>query len=270
MWHLEHSELKQGNAAVQQFCRKNKTQLCNWLLREHHCPPEELGNLYSAVLKQLKTAVPTGEVHSETYIWEVFSTISIKILRKREKLMSKNFGLTEAAFEELKSALQAGDRSLFEKVFLGNFEGTVLFLIKKHGIQRADAYDISMEALLLFYQKLKDNKLYYGNLRFLLLQMANQIYLKQQQSGKAHSYIDEMKVDALEEKEIVDPQMVEMLNKALGKLCESCRQLMLAVYYEGWSLKKIADDLNKKPEAIRKQKQRCMEKLRTAFKELNK
>jgi RNA polymerase sigma factor (sigma-70 family) len=266
---MELPKRKESPISIEVFCKKYESIMLHNLKQESIAQIHDPHKLYFDVIQHLFITFKKDNLHSESYIWEVFKMISTKILRKHKKRMDKNFGLSEDTFNILQQKLQDGDRTLFEKVFLSNFEDCLLFVQRKHQLQRSDAYDITMDALLLLYQKLFEGKVYYGNLRFLFLQMANQIYLKQQQGTKTYGYLDEIGIELPNNNPHEDAKIVDLLNKALNKLCDNCRKLMTRIYYEGASMKKIAEDQGKKPEAIRKQKQRCMEKLRKAFQEVN-
>ena len=254
--------------SIQQFCKRNANHISDWLFKEHHCPTQDIPTVHEAIIVELKKSVPSEKNHSESYIWEVLTSISGKVLRKKKQLMSKNFGLSEASFQKMQRDMKQGDRNLFEKVFLANFEDCIQFLIRKYRIQRGDAYDVSMDTMLVFYHKLMDDKLYYGNLRFLFLQMASQLYLKKVQGTHPISYQDEIKHELTDlPLEDVSSEHLGYLEKALTQLCDNCRKLVNAVFYEGLNLKSYAEIQGKKPEAIRKQKQRCMEKLRKLLRE---
>ncbi|MEL7222926.1 MAG: hypothetical protein AAGJ93_16510, partial [Bacteroidota bacterium] len=64
----------------------------------------------------------------------------------------------------------------------------------------------------------------------------------------------------------LDSHALETLNKAWVKLGESCKSLLKRFYYQNVTLLEIAGEQNKPAASLRKQKQRCVEKLRLHFK----
>lgn len=177
--------------------------------------------------------------------------------------MDKNFGLSESAFSDLVNRLRKGDESLYEKVFLQHFESCLEFVQKKYNASYRDAYDASMDAMLLFCKRLKEGKIQYGNLRFLFTQMAGQIYLKWvKKESQIEAFTD---IDIIDEPQRFDEETLGVLEKAFSKLGENCSELLKAFYFNEQSLKLIAEKRRQSAAAIRKQKQRCIEQLRQIF-----
>ncbi|MEN0003886.1 MAG: sigma-70 family RNA polymerase sigma factor [Bacteroidota bacterium] len=185
-------------------------------------------------------------------------------LLKQPKRMSQNFGLTETAFEQLVAELQAGNDQLFERIFLKHFEDCVKFITNQYRASWEDAYDASMECLIEFQHRLKAGKIHYGNLRFLFTRMAGQIYLKWIKKEQLKDTMEET-FDVAEPPEQLDPELLEVLNMAWEKMCADCKNILKAFYYNGMPLNELAEKLQKKPAAVRKQKQRCLDKLRHFF-----
>ena len=181
---------------------------------------------------------------------------------------TKNFGLSAEEFDELVQKLKGGDESLFKAIFLAHFEDCLKYLKHKFGLQHERAYDVTMDTLLLFRRKILEGKIKYGNIRFLYTRMASQLYLKQVDKQPIKEQVSEIK-DLLEDEiDALDQEELDLLNKAWQKLCDDCRGLLKRVYYQKASLKEIAEEQNKTAAALRKQKQRCMEKLRLHFSQL--
>ena len=180
--------------------------------------------------------------------------------------LRKNFGLTEAQFDQMNATLKQGDNRLFEQTFLAHFQDCMNYLKRNYNASHEDAYDISMDALLEFCRRLKAGKITYGNLRFLFTQMAGQMYLKWVKKQKVVGELAEIEIEATPPEE-VDEEAMNALNQAWEQLGSNCKRMLRSFYYDQVALKKIAEDLGKSDVAIRKQKQRCMEKLRNLFKQ---
>jgi len=177
--------------------------------------------------------------------------------------MNKNFGLTNAEFNNLLLALNHGDESLFEQVFLTHFEDCCKYLMSTYKASSEDAYDASMSTMLEFCKRLKTGQVAYGNLRFLFTRMAGQIYLKWIKKQQKTTGLKN--IDIMEAPEDIDDESYVILNKAWNNLLKDCQTLLEEFYYTGATLEHIATVLNKSAVAVRKQKQRCVDKLRELF-----
>jgi RNA polymerase sigma factor (sigma-70 family) len=183
---------------------------------------------------------------------------------------AKNFGLRPEEFDNLVAQLKVGDETLFQTIFLAHFEDCMKYLTNKFGIQQSIAYDMTMDALILFRRKLLEGKIGYGNIRFLFTQMACQLYLKSINKKATHTDISEAG-DLIEQEQddLFDDESLGLLDQAWDQLCEDCRGLLKRFYYHKATLKEIAEEQQKTAAALRKQKQRCVEKLRKHFNELD-
>lgn len=173
----------------------------------------------------------------------------------------KNFNLSEAGFNELREKLVKGDEQLFEHIFLQHFQDCLTFVIREDKAEEDVAYDATMDAFLTFRLKLTQGKINYGNLRFLLTRMARQHYYKRakKENSVGLDLIQNMISDA---NFTSDADAMELLQRGWSTLGEKCKQLLHAFYYLGQPMKQIAARSDRKPEALRKQKQRCIDQLR--------
>ncbi|HOY14460.1 MAG TPA: sigma-70 family RNA polymerase sigma factor [Saprospiraceae bacterium] len=181
-------------------------------------------------------------------------------------LASKNFNLSQQTFEELLEALQNGDNQLFKQAFLAQANDVISNLKSKYKAEHNDAYDAFLDTLLVFRSRMLDGKVSYGNLRFLLLQMSSQHYLRM--VGKKTDELTETAMEFLQDEEDEKPyneQQLEALERAFKKLNELCSELLLLNYYQGLKLSAIAEKLERSPDAVRKQKERCKQSLIELF-----
>jgi len=65
------------------------------------------------------------------------------------------------------------------------------------------------------------------------------------------------------ESENDDTEILDLLSVAWKKMGADCQTILKHFYYNGLKLYQIAELLSRKPEAIRKQKTRCVQKLRS-------
>ncbi len=176
----------------------------------------------------------------------------------------KNFGLTEASFEKLIADLKRNDTYFFEQVFLKQFKETMNYLIREYKSSYEDAYDATMDALIEFRVRFIDRKLQYGNLRFLFTKMASQMLFRNQKKNVTD--IDGVTFLAQEvNTEPIDSYELTVLNNAWKKLGDSCKQLLTWHFYGKMKLTEIAEEIQKSPASIRKQKERCIKQLKDQF-----
>lgn len=178
--------------------------------------------------------------------------------------MNKNFGLTQERFDELLEALKNGDDQLFETVFLTHFKSCVQYLVRNYNASQEDAYDVTMDTLLVFHKRMKTGKVVYGNLRFLFTQMAGQHYQRWIKKKTISSELPELKEYASINLNL-DKSDLQIFDYAWEELGNNCKTVLKAFYYDHISLNNLAERMGKNPVAIRKQKQRCIEKLRVLF-----
>lgn len=176
----------------------------------------------------------------------------------------QNFGLSEADFEEMLKKMKSGDDDLFEKIFLAQFEETISYLMHRYNTNRSIAYDATMDALLKFRRRLLEEKITYFNMRFLFTKMASQFLIATlKKNNKSVEITDNEYVE--EEEEEIDDTILDYLDIAWKQLGDQCSKLLENYYYKKIALKELAKKLGKSDVALRKQKQRCLEALRSYF-----
>ena len=171
----------------------------------------------------------------------------------------KNFGLEESEFNTMLAHMQAGDDRLFEKVFLSHFKDCMNYLKNSYKSSQSEAYDASMDALLAFRKRMLEGKVKYGNMRFLFTKMASQ-YLMASKKKSTSEYL-EIKDLRLDDQEL-DNDVMKAFDKAWEKLPHENKNVLEQFYYKKTPLKMIAATKNISEAAMRKQKQRSMEKLK--------
>jgi RNA polymerase sigma factor (sigma-70 family) len=137
--------------------------------------------------------------------------------------------------------------------------------VRKDGVPYEEAYDLTMDTLLLFRELIIAGKLRYGNLRYLFTRMARQAYLRGQKKTERTTGITESCLEFAEEEPELSREEFELLGRAFKSLGKDCRELLRAFYYRRRSLKEIASEEDRAPAAVRKQKSRCVTALRRYF-----
>jgi len=174
-------------------------------------------------------------------------------------VMQSNFGLSKEEFDELVVELQKGDEQLFEQIFLSHFELCMNYIQNHCKASYDDAYEAVMETLVQFRKRLIQGKVHYGNMKYLFTLMAKQNYLKM---GKV---LDES-VTMRSDEATFDEETFGLLDRAWSELCDNCQKVLKGYYYDGFTLKQLTQHLNHTSNAAtRKQKERCLKKLKTSF-----
>jgi len=179
-------------------------------------------------------------------------------------MTEKNFGLTKEEFRTLVSEMKCGDESLFEKIFLSQFETSIKHLMNKYRTSREEAYDICMDTLISFRKLLLTDKISYGNLKYLHNTIAGQTFLKHRKKQDKLVYREHLPEHS-EEQEVRSEEELKLLDKAWNSLGDDCKYILKNFYYNEIKLYEIAEKLSKTPSAIRKQKERCVNTLRLNF-----
>lgn len=177
---------------------------------------------------------------------------------ENQKQVTKNFGLTEDQFTEMIGALNQGSERLFEQAFLNHFDRSMNYLITKNGADREVAYDITMNTLLEFRKRMIQGKVKYGNLNFLFTQMCSQRYKREMGKKIDHDTYQQVNL----EDETFDEETFALLDKTMEKMGEECQSLIQDVYYNKLSYKDMESKYSKASAALRKQKERCITKLK--------
>lgn len=175
-----------------------------------------------------------------------------------DKQKFKNFGLTEIQFATMIEELIQGHETLFEKAFLNHFDRSMKYLINKNGANKEVAYDITMNTLLEFRKRLLQGKVKYGNLNFLFTQMCSQRYKREMSKKIDNETYQQVNADD----PTFDEEMYELLDKTIQKLGADCQSLIKDVYYNKISYKDLESKYSKAITALRKQKERCITKLK--------
>ncbi len=157
----------------------------------------------------------------------------------------KNFGLSQAQFEELCLRLETGDETLVEVVFKSHFETCRLFLVKKMGASPEVAYDLTKDTLLKFRKNLLAGKIRYGNLAALFTIDARNTFLRWQAGQHKNRTVefDEQFYQIADEDE-PEPYDADLLNKlktALKNIGADCSELLNWYYFLELPLRTIAE-----------------------------
>ncbi len=238
--------------------------LISYLLREKKIRSAQIPMILSDIYWQWEEELLSGNRKSLKNMKRTAFVIADRCAEELQHEIDKNFGLTEEEFDVLLRALQNGDQRLYEQTFLNHFQPCMQYLQRAYGASHSDAYDATMDTLLVFCKRLRAGKITYGNLRFLFTRIAGQVYFRSKK--KQGPLLDTEELPEITEViDTVDPDALNILNKAWQELCDGCRALLKAFYYENINLNEYASAQGRTHAAVRKQKQRCVKKLSLLF-----
>lgn len=180
--------------------------------------------------------------------------------QQQPKMEDKNFGLTQVSFQQMVTDLKKNDTKFFEQVFLKQFKETMSYIKREYSADPEDAYDATMDALLELRRRFVMGKLEYGNLRFLFTKMSSQIYLK----NKKKEFKGTDNFDGLMNVQDDAPleQVPESFSLAWQKMGAACKKLLTLHFYGNMRLTEIAEETLQSAATVRKQKERCIIKLK--------
>lgn len=183
-----------------------------------------------------------------------------------ENIMHKNFGLERDEFDYMVSKLRFGNQEMFEMVFLKHFGKCMDYLKYNYNADHEEAYDVSMDTMIEFRKSLIASKIQYGNLRYLFTKMAIHRLLRLRKKATKIESREELPENPVF-MDYESKEEIEVLNISWSKLGSNCKDLLMQFYYLNVKLSVLAIDKNISQSAMRKQKERCVNKLRMHFKQ---
>ena len=177
------------------------------------------------------------------------------------ELKKRNFGLTEEQFKFYVNCAINGNPIILQILFESHFDICVSYLIKYIKLNKDEASDATMNAIIEFWDKLLKSKIKYGNLSFLLTKMAFQVHVK---TKLREQRLDPKTVISFAET-IQNDYCEECLKQALLKLNENERNLISTYYVDDVSMADLSKLDNIKEFTLRKRKQRAVEFLKQEF-----
>jgi len=190
-------------------------------------------------------------------------TNKLKVIETSSK--KRNFGLTEEDFLHYATKTKSGDESLFLHISNTHFDQCIAYLRSKFKLGDGDAYDICLDTMLIFRTKILKDKIKYGNLNYLYTRMASNVFLDRiRQSNKVDSAIDFFSEDD-GSYQVNENEFLDILEVAMEKLDPENKLLLENLYFEEMDIHQIGEKMNLSYSALRKRKQRMLEKLKSLF-----
>jgi hypothetical protein len=184
--------------------------------------------------------------HTPMELWRNQAESSVTPEKRQQQLKEKNFGLSEAEFNDwLQKLKENGDETLIEKIFTAQYAPCRTFLERKYQVHYDDTHDVVMEVLLKFRTELKQGKWNYNNLSSLFKTQTwqKQIQLSKQKKLVFMEHFDEQQIRQLADSTAIADELLEQKNataiqaallkaytEAFESLCKYCQNL-IDIYY---------------------------------------
>lgn len=206
----------------------------------------------------------------EVKLWQTANVILADFKSNRKNSADKNLGLSEDSFNNLLKELLSGNNKLFNKL-VADWINKLIKLLKKH-YPTADFTDIK-EAVLSafedFWTRTIQGKVKYGNLKWLLMLIAKQHYLKILKKNNNFTVLPDS-FDVLDiDTDWADLNMLQRLDVVMLQFKEKqqqCFELLCDTFY---NKKRVTDILSKydckDANSFGKKKSDCLKKMRKLF-----
>lgn len=180
----------------------------------------------------------------------------------------KNWGLTEAGFQQLIADLDRGDEKQFHRIFKDNFAKYRNYLRRDMQIPYDDASDAVTEAFVKMHRFMVEKRVIYGNLESYTLRIARNEYLMLLRKKKQlpETDADFERLDIADE--VYDDSTMEQFESAFGRLGTDCRELLKLHYFEKSTHREIGQALKISEDASKTRTKVCRQKLREIFLQL--
>jgi RNA polymerase sigma factor (sigma-70 family) len=144
-------------------------------------------------------------------------------------------------------------------------------LLKKYGANRDEVQDIFQDALVVLYQKLKqENFSIQTSLQAYITNTCKYMYLHKQKRAGKQVELMEIPVDETELTYWINQEKnMSQAEAALMQIGERCREILLLFYMQGKTMAEIARQYAYSSEHVAKtQKYKCLEAARNTYKKL--
>lgn len=179
--------------------------------------------------------------------------------------LKDNFNLSKKEFDAFVMQLKQGDSSMFTTVFNEQFQESVQYISSKFNISSDVAYDACMDTMIVFRDKIMEDKIKYGNMRYLFTRMAANTYLDNIKRNKRINTA--IAVFTNDDKNVNQDKegFFNKLDSVVNQLNEEHKSLINDLFYSTKSLEQIASEKNIAYATLRKRKERVLTRLRDRY-----
>lgn len=141
---------------------------------------------------------------------------------------------------EILERIKKGDESALDYLYKKNYKMMTKLVINNNGSED-EAKDVYQEALIVFWQKAtSSNLVLYSKISTFLYSICQNLWRKELERKSRMSNEEK---DAEEEMDFDRQERIEVINRCIGQLGETCRRILTYYYFDGLSMHDIADVL---------------------------
>ncbi len=197
-----------------------------------------------------------------------FNKIKGSLDRDTKENLNKNFGLTQKEFNRLVIQMESSNNSLLHHIYKVHFEICRDYLKERYTIDDSIAYDLFMDALVAFRSKVLNDKITYGNLKFLYTRIAINCYMDyHRQKRRLELAIKNFSETIGSNSSITNDALLKILNKCIGKLKEKDALLLHQLFLDEKEQEALAIEMGISYATLRKRKERALERLKALITE---
>lgn len=179
----------------------------------------------------------------------------------------------KADFSEEIRLIKSGDQEQLKKIYIDYRSSFVAWASAKFQMDESDATDIYQEIIIAFYENVMAGKIIQlrSHIRTYLFGIGRLMILQHLRQAKRTDNPNELNGETGEKewRQIVANYPLELsereaiLRDAIGKLGESCKEVLILFYYRRFTTEAIRDKMNfKNTDVVKSQKHRCIQQLR--------
>jgi RNA polymerase sigma factor (sigma-70 family) len=155
-----------------------------------------------------------------------------------------------------------------KKLYKKYFE-TIVTNICVTGGNQDDGADIFQEAVLILIDKVKTGQFRgESSIKTFLSAIARNLWLhelrtRSRRNSREHLYVNQEDEADESTTPVWEDGQTDALEKVMNQIGDTCKKILIGVYYEDKSMKELLDEFNYENEQVlRNRKSRCMKKLR--------
>lgn len=190
----------------------------------------------------------------------------MKSVSMPESNLKNNFGLSLDRFNHMVDKLRIGDEALLRHIAQHHFDSCIKYLMHNCKVSEDQAYDLCLDTMLKFRNKLIADKISYGNLNYLYTRMAkNALVDKIKKEKRIQSAVDLFAINDSDDGQENEKRMFEILETSIKDMDQGSQTLINEIYFSDKDIHQVATEYDITYATLRKRKQRMIEKLKSIF-----
>ncbi|MCC5919806.1 MAG: sigma-70 family RNA polymerase sigma factor [Cyclobacteriaceae bacterium] len=164
--------------------------------------------------------------------------------------------------DEIIRKIESGDERALEYLYAKHYSMMTRMIIKNNGSE-SDAKDVFQDSLIVFWQKVIKKELHLSSkISTYIYSICQNLWLKELDRRKRLDYKEE---DGIENEDVLGrEEQVKIIRDAVDSLGETCKNVLGMYYFDGMSMKQIADKLGfANTDTVKTKRYKCKKRLDT-------